>query len=95
MHLSIGTSLTEFRQDPRYWPTGGPYSAYAIGDSNVAAYLGQDAILDFITSAYTNDIQVIDMMCMVMLMQWANFFTVIKKTIVDVCGVLALLRPVS
>lgn len=53
MHLSIGTSLTEFRQDPRYWPTGGPYSAYAIGDSNVAAYLGQDAILDFITSAYT------------------------------------------
>ena len=53
MHLGIGTGLTEFRQDPRYWPTAGPQSAYAIGDSNVAAYLGQSAILDFITSSYT------------------------------------------
>ena len=53
MRIGIGTSITLHNQDPRSWPTSGPLSAYAIGDSNVAAYLGQDAIMDFITSAYT------------------------------------------
>jgi len=44
-------------QDPRRWPTSGPLSVYAIGDSNVAAYTVSgtplDPILNYITSAYT------------------------------------------
>ena len=52
MRIGIGTCVTIGSQDPRSWPTSGPLSAYAIGDSNVAAYLGQDAIMDFITSTY-------------------------------------------